>query len=260
LFCQRFLGEGNMMLRWRIGAAAVLFFSSFAGAATFSVKPDSGVILLWQQKAAAWIVVKDTTPVIPSDSLYLEDQFTARLFLGKGCVVLCRGEMRATVGGTDTGLVIYLDQGQLFLKRDEKSELASIKIVLRGCSFVPVGTAASMKYTKQGEPSVAVLAGKVRMQSAKGDTCIVSSGMFGTYDPRAGGSFKQGTLRKEAVAALESWSGVALETAQAAGVVQTPAPAASSPAKADTAQKQQAASQTLGSGPQSPVSSSNEKK
>lgn len=262
------------MLRLCIGATVFFFFSLQAHAANFFVKPDSCVILVWQQKAASWIVVKDSAAIGPTDSLYLEDQNYSRLLLGKGCTVLLKGELRATIAGSDTALMIRLDQGQVLLKRDEKPELAGIKIVLRGCTITPIGTAAAIKFTKQGEPTVAVLAGRVLMESPKGEAVVVAPGAYATYDPIAG-SFKQGTLPMGAVASLENWSGVKLEQAQtgaapglteaqkapardtaqktpqqsrlggqpASGAAQAPAPVPSQVAKADTSQKSQSAPQ-----------------
>ena len=223
------------MLRFRNGATVFLFIWLQANAANFFVRPDSGVILLWQQKTASWTVVKDSAVIGPSDSLYLEDQYYARLLLGKGCTVLLKGELRATIAGSDTALIIHLDQGQAFLKRDEKPELAGIKMDLRGCSITPIGTAAALKFTKQGEPTVAVLAGRVRMESPKGETFVVVPGAYATYDPIAG-SFKQGTVPKEAVAVLENWSGVKLEQASAAAAAQAVAEA-QKPGVKDTTQK-----------------------
>ncbi len=196
---------------------AVFFLLSIVNLspAGFSVRPDSGVILVWQHDKANWAAVKDTASVSAGDSLYLDDKYHARLFLGNGCAVFLRGELRANLAGSDTALILHLDAGQLFLRRDPGAVLANVKVVLHGCKFVPVGTAASFKFTRQGEPSVAVLSGKVRVEPAKGGTAEVLPGEFCTYDPVLG-VFKQGKLSAEAIAALENWSGAKLETASAA--------------------------------------------
>ncbi|HMD67417.1 MAG TPA: hypothetical protein VKF42_00970, partial [Chitinivibrionales bacterium] len=194
-------------------------------AAGFSVRPDSGVILVWQHDKANWAAVKDTASILVGDSLYLDDKYHARLFLGNGCAVFLRGELRANLAGSDTALVLHLDAGQLFLRRDPGAALANIKVELHGCAFVPAGTAASFKFTRQGEPSVAVLSGKVRVEPAKGATAEVLPGEFCTYDPVLG-SFKQGKLSAEAIAALETWSGAKLETAIPASLSDMPKQAA----------------------------------
>jgi hypothetical protein len=221
-----------MLPRFLVSIASCVLFVINAHAVTFTVKPDSGVILVWQQqKSASWIAVKDSVAMGAADSLYLNDQYHAKLFLGKGCALYLRGELRANLAGSDSALTIHLDQGQVFLKREPGAELANIKIVLRGCAFTPVGAAASIKCTKQGEPTVAVLAGSVRVTPPKGEPLVVTPGNFGTYDP-AGGVFKQGKLPAEAIASLENWSGTKLDLSTAAA-----APDAAKPAVKDTTQK-----------------------
>ena len=210
-----------------IGACAAFNVSAI----TFTIKPDSGIILMWQQKSVSWTAVKDSAAMGASDSLYLNDQYHAKLFLGKGCALYLRGELRANLAGSDSALTVHLDQGQVFLKREPGAELANIKIDLRWCAFTPVGTAASVKYTKQGEPSVAVLAGSVRITPPKGDPVVVTPGNFATYDPD-GGVFKQGKLPAEAIASLENWSGTKLDLSTAAA-----APEIAKPAVKDTTQK-----------------------
>jgi|WetSurMetagenome_2_1015567.scaffolds.fasta_scaffold00022_18 hypothetical protein len=192
-----------------------LFVYSNNADAGFSVKPDSGAILVWRHGTSSWAAVKDSFPVSAGDSLYLDDKCRARLFLGAGSTVLFRGELRANLSGSDTALAVRLDAGQLFLKHDPGAVLANITVVLRGCSFVPVGTAAAFKFTRQGEASVAVLSGKIRVEPPKGETALVPAGSYGTYDP-ALGAFKEGMLSAEAISALENWSGAKFEAASAA--------------------------------------------
>jgi hypothetical protein len=190
-------------------------------AITFTVKPDSGVILVWQQSNGRWTAVKDSINIVPGDSLYLDDQYHSKLFLGKGCALYLRGELRANIEESDTSLRIHCDQGQVFLKREPGAELAAISVVLRKCIFTPVGTAAAIKFTKQGEPTVAVLSGKVKIEPPKGEPLVVGPGNFGIYDPVAA-AFKQGKLSPEAIAGLESWSGTKFDqAAPAAGSADT---------------------------------------
>ena len=191
--------------------------------ASFRVKADTGVVLLWQAKTNYWAAIKDSAAVGFSDSLYVDDKYSATLSMGKGCALLIKGESRLCLKGVDTSVGIYFDQGQIFLKREAPNEVTSIKIVTHGCTITPVGTAAAVKLTKAGEPSVAVLKGAVRMESSKGESIVVEPGKFGTYSPESG-AFKQGQIPPEAIAGLENWSGVSTEVAVAA-----PAPAVASP-------------------------------
>lgn len=201
-----------MTSRGFFAAALGLIVFVNMSAAGFTIKPDSGVVLVWEHGKATWTAVKDSAPIFAGDSIYLEDQFHAKLAFGTGCTVLLRGELRANIAGADSAPLIHLDAGQLFLKRDSGSTLLNVKTVLRGCTFVPLGTAASFKYTKQGEPTVAVLSGKIRIEPPKGESTTVLPGEFCTWDPEAG-SFKAGKLPAEAIAALENWSGAKLSFA-----------------------------------------------
>ncbi len=168
-------------------------------AASFQVKADTGVVLLWQAKTNYWAAIKDSAAVGLSDSLYVDDKYCATLSMGKGCALLIRGESRLCLKGSDTSAGIYFDQGQIFLKREAPGEVTAIKIVTRGCTITPIGTAAAIKLTKAGEPSVAVLRGRVRMESSRGESIVVEPGKFGTYSPEAG-SFKQGVIPADAIA------------------------------------------------------------
>ncbi|MGB7566487.1 MAG: hypothetical protein WBM07_01390, partial [Chitinivibrionales bacterium] len=203
-------------------------------AASFQVKADTGVVLLWQAKTNYWAAIKDSAAVGLSDSLYVDDKYCATISMGKGCALLIRGESRLCLKGTDTSAGIYFDQGQIFLKRETPSEVTAVKIVTRGCTITPIGTAAAIKLTKAGEPSVAVLRGTVRMESSKGESIVIEPGRFGTYSPDAG-TFKQGSIPADAIAGLENWSGVMIEVASApsqpaaAAPMSAPGPASAAP-------------------------------
>jgi hypothetical protein len=250
-----------MLPRFLVSIAACLLFVINAHAVTFTVKPDSGVILVWQQQKGSWTAVKDSLIAGIGDSLYLDDQYHAKLYMGKGCALYLRGELRATIGGSDTAMILHLDQGQAFLKRESGAELANVKLILRKCSFVPIGTAAAMKFTKQGEPTAAVLAGKIRIEPPKGDPITVSPGNFGIYDPVTA-SFKEGKVSPEAIAALENWSGAKLDLTSATGASpetvkqaekdtaqKTAQPVAVQPAAAQPAAQQPAAAQPVSAAP-----------
>ena len=229
----------------RVMAFTILagFWVASSPAASFTVKPDSGVVLVWQHKSGAWVAVKDSAAIGFGDSLYCDDQYTGRIMFGRGCSMLVRGELRLTISGADTAAVVRLDQGSLFFKRDAGAELSNVKIVLRGCAFTPQGTAAGIKFTRQGEPTVAVLAGSVKLEPPSGEAVVVTPGNFGVYDPVVG-TVKQGALTPEIVAFLEKWSGAKLEQPGAT------APASASPAK-DTAPK--VVFSTVPSQPQTPA-------
>jgi hypothetical protein len=236
-----------MFLRLMVCIGVVYGCVVSSSAASLAVKPDSGVVLVWQQKSGSWVAVKDSAAISYGDSLYCDDQYTGRVMFGRGCSIFVRGELRLSISGADTAAVVRLDQGSLFFKRDAGAELANVKIVLRGCTFFPQGTAVGIKFTKQGEPTAAVLAGSVKLEPPKGEAVVVTPGNFGVYDPVIG-TIRQGALTPEIVAFLERWSGTKLEQ-QPAGVAQP-----SEAAVKDTAKKavQSVPSQTQTAAPAAP--------
>jgi hypothetical protein len=219
-------GEDIMLIRIMACIIIAGFCVTSSAALSLSVKPDSGAVLVWRQKSGSWVAVKDSAALSYGDSLYCDDQYTGRVQCGRGCSILVRGELRLCILGADTAAVVRLDQGSLFFKRDADAEFANVKIVLRGCTFTPLGTAAGIKFTKQGEPTVAVMTGSVKLDPPKGEAVVVTPGNFGTYDPVAG-TVKQGALAPEVVAFLERWSGTKLDQSATA-----PAQAASAPGTA----------------------------
>jgi len=196
------------------GLLMIGFFQGAFALPVFSIKPDSGVVLCWQKKTNAWVAVKDSMMVGIGDSIYLDDKYSAKMQLGKGASMLARGEFRMCIAGTDSQAILHVDQGSLFFKRAKDAELAAIVFSLRGCNFTPIGTAAGIKYTNQGDPTVAVLEGSVKCESAKGQSAMVGPGNSGTWEA-ASSSFKQAPLPPEVLAFLEKWSGAKLEQPQA---------------------------------------------
>jgi hypothetical protein len=200
-------GEVVIMIRVSVFAACIIALVQCAIAADFSVRVDTGVVLQWQNKTGTWAAIRDSAMVGFTDSLFVDEKYGATLSLGKGASLLLKGDTRICFNGNDSSVNVYFDQGQIFLKRGEGAELKEIKIIARGCTFVPVGTAAAFKLTKAGDPSVAVLSGKIRMDSPSGQSIVVESGNFGTFLPSTG-TFKQGSVAPDAIASLEKWSGV----------------------------------------------------
>ena len=199
-----------MALKAFMAIAGILALIQTGWTASYSVKADTGVVLLWQSKAGYWAAVKDSAAVGLTDSLFVDDKYAATLKSTQGLSLMLRGESRICLTGNDSAVTVHFDQGQLFLKKDETAQPKSITIAAQGCLFTPVGTAAAIKLTKAGEPTVAVVRGKVLVESPKGQTVVVEAGTFGTYSPTTA-AFKQGKIPPEALAGLEKWSGVSLE-------------------------------------------------
>ncbi len=208
------------------GLIMIGLFHAIYALPAFSIRPDSGVVLCWQKKTNSWVAVKDSTVIDLGDSVYLDDKYSAKMQMGSGASMLVRGELRMTIAGSDSQVIIRLDQGSLFFKRKAGAALPDVLFSLRGCNFSPVGTAAGIKYTKQGEPTVAVLEGSIKCENAKGQAIVVGPGNSGTWEA-ASSSFKQAALPAEVIAFLEKWSGSNLDQPQTAVTVPAETPVAS---------------------------------
>lgn len=183
-------------------------------AESFVIKPDSGEVKVWALKTNSWITVIDSHTVSTGDSIVSAENSSATIRLGSTTILHCKGSLNIALLGNAIDLRIDLIQGQIFLLREKPYTLNSITILAEGCSFSPIGTAAAFKHQKNSQPSVAVLRGSVRAQSASGETLVVPAGEFCTYDPAIAG-FKSGKLPAPAIASLESWSGVKVESSPA---------------------------------------------
>ncbi len=170
------------------------------------VKVTSGKTLLWRRDAGGWTSVRDSAAVGFSDSLFLDHHEAATLHLGQESQVLLKGLCRLAVGGNELDVALGLVEGQLFLRREKPYQYNTVVVHARGCVLTPIGTAGAVKFTKKGEPSVAMLHGKMRMQAPDGSAVLVEPGQFATYE--IGKALSQGRLAASAVAALEQWSGI----------------------------------------------------
>ena len=224
----------------------ILVLAASGWSLSLSIKPDSGSVQIRRASDWQWSPVSGQQQIAPSDSFAIDEAGAATIYLGSACTVLVSASSRLALGGQDADIQLFLGQGQVFLKKSGASDLSSITINANGCAFTPVGTAAAVKITKAGEPTTAVLQGKMRIDSPTGKSVTIDAGQFGTFDP-AGDAFKQGALPENALKALEKWSGATFaaapatepqaQVAQASTPVEqpaaAPAPAVSAPAATD---------------------------
>jgi hypothetical protein len=94
----------------------------------------------------------------------------------------------------------------VFLDRKEPKAFSVLTFWVKNYMFVPVGTAAALRVMAGGMPAVAVIDGKMLMQSPTGESAEVPAGKFAKVEES--GRISAGTLGKKIVAALEKWSGV----------------------------------------------------
>ena len=200
------------MRRTMILATVIATSSTVALAVTpppMGLKVTGGKAMVWNKDAGGWKTVKDSTALAYGDSVFLDHYETATVRLGGEVTVLLKGLCRASVQGTDLDVSVMLVEGQLFFRRQKPYEYNSVGVVARTCRVTPIGTACAVRFTKLGEPSVALLAGKARMEAPGGLVALVGAGQTATFGNN--NAFATGRLTARGVAALVEWSGVAYE-------------------------------------------------
>ena len=180
-----------------------------AYASRVSLKVDAGDVKVWSAKTSVWTPVIDTADIESGDSIATGETGLAMVQLSSDAVVKLKGSTAINLTLYDNGITIAVNRGQLFLSRVDAQTFSTIVLFARDCRFIPTGTAFALRLGKSGEPSVAVLAGKVKAELPSGEGVDILPGMVGTLD-LASSSFKLNELPPSAIAGLEEWSGVKL--------------------------------------------------
>jgi len=168
---------------------------------------DGGEVSVWRAASGAKEQVSGASTIGMGDTLFAEAaDRDAVIRLERNTRVLVKGGSTVVLAGQDGAVDVVLDDGQIFLDRGQPHELASVRILAGDYSFVPTGTAAAVKTTRGGAPTVAVLRGSVQMQSARGESVEVGPGQFGTVG--GDGRMAAGALNDNGLQQLESWTGV----------------------------------------------------
>jgi hypothetical protein len=197
-----------------------------ASAAPFQLTVQNGQAMVLEPSSVEWSPVDQQAEVSLGSAVLVPPPANAQLSLGSGTVVHLKDSCSLTLTGSESSLILALTGGELFFRRDSQGD-ASVAIAARGCTITPQGTAAAVKINRRGDPTVAVLRGRMRMAAPGGKAQEVGPGFFGLYDGNSG-DIIQRELPPAAVTALEQWGGVSLE-----------APAATELAQADAQQPEE---------------------
>jgi hypothetical protein len=173
---------------------------------TFTVTVNSGSPLVFQAKAGARSPVTSQTTTGMGDSLILAAGDQVTIGLETNSRLIFRGPGVLALTGDSSAAYLSFDQGQVFLDRVEPTAFSVLTFWVRNYMFVPVGTAAAIKVMSNLTPAVAVIEGRMLMQSPTGESLEIQTGNFGCIEKS--GRIVSGNLGKEAIAALENWSGV----------------------------------------------------
>jgi len=196
-----------------------LFFYASVWAVPMSLKVTAGKALVWKQETNGWTTVADSTILSFGDSVYVDVNEEVAITVGNEAKVLLKGIGRLALSGQDLDLTFNLIEGQMFLSREKPYELNFIAASARNCKFIPIGTAGAIKFTKVGEPTVAMLEGKMRVEAPTGQSTLIGPGQYATFTIE--NTFKEGTLPPQTVSSLENWSGQKMAKADGSAQTQT---------------------------------------
>lgn len=205
-----------------------------AGAIPFTVSIQKGAAEIIRSGTGEQSVISDTGTLSSGDAISLSEGQLASVAIEKNAAVLLKGPCNGTFSLSGSQLLISLDDGQILLNRKKPYELSQVTITAKGFSFVPMGTCAAVKTAKDAQPTTAVVAGKMRMQSPSGAAIVVDKGSYGSVG--SDGAPTSGALSPRAVESLNEWaasvpvSGTESESAPGDASGTTPAPAAAAPA------------------------------
>ena len=184
----------------------LLFCLHSAFGQTFTVTVNAGNPFVFQTKTGGRSPVTASTIIAMGDSLILSPGSQVTIGLETNSRLIFKGPGVMALTGDTSAAYLSFDQGQVFLDRAEPTTFSVLTFWVRNYMFVPVGTAAAIRVMSSELPAVAVIEGKMLMQSPAGESVEISAGNFGCVD--GSGRITQGTLGKKVVAALEKWSGV----------------------------------------------------
>jgi hypothetical protein len=173
---------------------------------TFTVTINSGNPLIFQTKIGSRAPITASTVVTMGDSLILSANSQVTIGLETNSRLIFKGPGVLAITGDSGAAYLSFDQGQLFLDRNEPTVFSVLTFWVKNYMFVPVGTAAAIKVMNGGMPAVAVIGGKVLMQSPSGESVEIQTGNFGCVE--GSGRIASGNLGAKVIAALEKWSGV----------------------------------------------------
>ncbi len=195
------------MIRLIIAATAfVLSFSihqSWAQPLTCTF--DGGDVQIKRAQSPSWASLQSGEQAGLGDSITFKTSEGALITLSENAAIVVKDTATLKVGGTAESFLINLDHGEIFLSRNESETPTPVWIMAKSCSFSPVGTKAAVKITPEGNPSVAVVEGLMKVTDPAGRSLDVSKGSFATFD-NADRSFRQGKLPNQAIERINSWS------------------------------------------------------
>jgi hypothetical protein len=182
-------------------------------AKAFNMTTGESEVSVWRLASGQKEQVRGASTIGIGDTLFAAGDEDVVIRIERNSKIQVKGGSTLVfAGGGDGAVDAVLDEGQIFLNRGQPRELALVRILAGGYSFTPTGTAAAVKTTRGGAPTVAVLRGAVQMLSAEGETVSVGPGQFGTVNHT--GKVVSGDLNERGLQQLSAWTGVQIAQAE----------------------------------------------
>ena len=196
--------------------AAGLFYGVYAQ--TFDVVGVDSEYTVWRLASGEREEIAGNSVIGVGDTLFTPVGYDVRIRIESNSSLLVKGGSVVTLSGRGTEIDVTLCDGQVFLDRKQPHGLTALRILTKGHTVIPVGTAFAVKTAPQGIPTTAVLRGAAQMQSESGESVTVGARQFGTVNSE--GTLVSGNLSERGILQLEAWSGVEAEERSAPAVIQ----------------------------------------
>ncbi len=181
----------------------LLYFALSVMGKNYLLTIQKGGAEIIRSETGEQLTVSDSADVAPKDMISLLDEQQAFVVLEQNSFLLIKGPSELILSETGNTLSVELARGQVFIIRKQPFEFALINISSDGYTFTPIGTKAAVKKNPESKPTVAVLEGKIRMQSPSAEAIMIEEGYFGNVD--RDGRLTSGKLSQRAIESLNQW-------------------------------------------------------
>ena len=199
-----------MVCKRIVGIIFILILYNFISAAPINLTVNSGKVLLKNPTATEWESIDAYVRIETGDSLTIGDAAEVECTLLESINLFLKDSCTLVINHNEKKVSLTLLKGQMFLKKKKVAGDIIVEVRAKNCVFTPIGTAAAIKITKNGDPSVAVLEGKIRITNPEGAAVDVDAGSYCTFNVADNNFSLVKELPPNAVSALESWSGTKL--------------------------------------------------
>ncbi len=184
----------------------IITIVNFISASPTEIKIDFGQVLIKSVSDTMWTVAKKQTSIKNGDTIMIGETPEAGFTTSESIELFLRDSCKLIFYAGESKKIVELINGQVLVQKNDSAGSVSIEVIAKDCIFTPIGTSAAIKITKDGNPSVAVMEGAIRMTNPDGWTQDVGKGMYSTFIVGNNSFSPIKQLPPKALAALESWA------------------------------------------------------